>query len=393
MSAADPIDVDVLIIGGGFYGAALTLFLSSVTRRLTLVEASDQLMSRASATNQARIHQGFHYPRSVLTAVRSRLLSRRFAEDFPDAVDDSFQMLYAIARHRSKVTAKRFWQLYTTMGAPIAPAPADAAALFDGERIEEAFACTEHAFDYAVLGRHLRNRIDALDLDLRLSTRVETLQETDEHVVVGLSDGREIRADMVFNITYAQINDILARAGLPPAALKHELTEIALIDPPSSLKGRGVTVMDGPFFSSMPFPAEKLYSLTHVRYTPHESWTDAAAKRDAYDILARHRPESRAYQMITDARRFMPAISEAQYVRSRYEVKTVLTRNENDDGRPILFQRRPTTSRVISVLGGKIDNIYDLFALVCETKLEWAHADDRHLHARCDAAMPAQVYR
>lgn len=375
-------DVDTLIIGGGFYGAALLLFLSSVNRSLTLVEAADRIMTRASATNQARVHTGFHYPRSVLTAVRSRLLSQRFAEDFPDAIDDSFQMLYAIARRRSKITAKRFWQIYSNMEAPIAPASASDAALFTPDMVDGIFACTEHAFDYSRLSDHLSRRIDALGLDLRLSTRVEILEERGDHVLVGLSDGSEIRAGTVFNITYGQVNDILIRAKLPIAPLKHELTEIALIEPPPELINRAVTVMDGPFFSSMPYPAENLYSLTHVRYTPHEAWTDEVAGRAPYDILAHHQPESRARQMIVDASRYMPCFARARHVRSRYEIKTILTRNEQDDGRPILYQRRPATSRVISVLGGKIDNIYDLFALVRKTDPVWASADDRHLNAR-----------
>ena len=44
-----------------------------------------------------------------------------------------------------------------------------------------------------------------------------------------------------------------------------------------------------------------------------------------------------------------------------FEVKTVLTANERDDGRPILLHRHSPGRRFYSVMGGKIDNIYDLF--------------------------------
>ena len=93
-------DIDYLIIGGGFYGCCLALYLRSITDRVIVVEAADTLMSRASRVNQARIHTGFHYPRSALTAVKSMILHRRFIQDFPEAVVDEFQMLYAIARRR-----------------------------------------------------------------------------------------------------------------------------------------------------------------------------------------------------------------------------------------------------------------------------------------------------
>ena len=38
--------------------------------------------------------------------------------------------------------------------------------------------------------------------------------------------------------------------GLPPVKLKHELTEMALVEAPDRLRKFGVTVMDGPFSES-----------------------------------------------------------------------------------------------------------------------------------------------
>ena len=91
-------DYDFAVIGGGFYGCCLALLLRSITDRVIVVEANTGVLERASRVNQARIHTGFHYPRSFLTALRSMMLHRRFASDFPFAVVDDFQMLYAIAR-------------------------------------------------------------------------------------------------------------------------------------------------------------------------------------------------------------------------------------------------------------------------------------------------------
>ncbi|MBZ4689235.1 MAG: hypothetical protein JG765_486 [Cereibacter sp.] len=367
--------VDCLVIGGGFYGCSLALFLRSVSERITLVEAGPRLMDRASRVNQARVHTGFHYPRSALTAAKSMVLHRRFAEDFPEAIRSDFQMLYAIARRRSKVCAKRFHRMFAEMGAPIVPATRSQAALFDPTTIEAAFACTEHAFDYSVLRDHMEHRLDALGMDVRLGTSVEQLEERADGVIVRLSSGDEIHARHVFNVTYAQINHILRRGALPEASLKHELTEIALIRPPAALEGFGITIMDGPFLSVMPYPAEALHSLTHVRYTPQMSWTDATSRHSAYGVFAAAEPQSRHRHMILDGLRYVPSLAESLWVNSIYEVKTVLVKNEQDDGRPILYQQQPPGSRVISILGGKIDNIYDLFDLVRTTRPEWAAAN------------------
>ncbi len=301
--------VDYLIVGGGFYGCCLALYLRSVSDRILLVEAGDTLLDRASRVNQARVHTGFHYPRSALTAVKSMLLHRRFMADFPEAVVDDFQMLYAVARRRSKVSAKRFFRMFRDIGAPIRPATAAQTALFDPNMVEAVFACSEVAFDYSVLRRQLADRMVSAGVEVRISTALEQLRDGPDCVHAVLSDGTEVTARTAFNITYSNINTILDKAGLPRAPLKHELAEIALIDPPEDLFGVGVTVMDGPFFSCMPYPAEGLHSLTHVRYTPHESWTDGERLRPPYGRLDAARPESRVQHMIRDGQRYLPCLA------------------------------------------------------------------------------------
>jgi glycine/D-amino acid oxidase-like deaminating enzyme len=370
-------DYDFVVIGGGFYGCCLALFLRSVSARILLVESADDFMTRASCVNQARIHSGFHYPRSFITALRSAALSTRFAENFAEAVVDDFAMLYAIARRRSKVSAGRFFSMFSQMGAPIRHARQTTAALFNPDMIEAVFECREFAFNYSILRRLLTERIQRCGIEVRLATRVDEIDERPERVHVVLSGGGSVTAGRVFNVTYSRINQLLHSAGLPFAPLKHEFAEIALIAPPPELKGYAVTVMDGPFFSTMPYPAENLYSLTHVRYTPHCSWLDDGHGKPAEDAARSGPQQSRARHMLLDGQRFLPCLRDARHEKSLYEVKSVLMKNERDDGRPILFQRRPSTSRVTSIMGGKIDNIYDLFVLLKREGPEWAAAHDR----------------
>jgi glycine/D-amino acid oxidase-like deaminating enzyme len=372
MPRAAATQYDYVVIGGGFYGCCLALYLRSISARVLVVEAGPRLMNRASRVNQARVHTGFHYPRSAGTAVKSMLLHRRFLADFPDAVVDDFQMLYAIARRRSKVTAKKFHRMFRDMGAPIEPATASHRALFNPDLVEDVFACYEVAFDHAILGKQVAARMADAGIEVRLETGLVGLSDHRSGVVVALSDGSEVTARYAFNITYAQINAVLAKAGLPGARLKHEIAELALIEPPRELEKIGVTMMDGSFFSTMPYPSESLYSLTHVRYTPHESWIDNPQARDPYRHFASLDPETRYAFMLRDAQRYMPCFAGATYRRSIYDVKTVLLKNEGDDGRPILYHRKPESSAVISILGGKIDNIYDLLEAVKDTAPEFA---------------------
>jgi glycine/D-amino acid oxidase-like deaminating enzyme len=191
-----------------------------------------------------------------------------------------------------------------------------------------------------------------------------------------MNNGSVFQAAEVYNCAYSEINGLLRRSGLPMLPMKHEVAEIALIEPPRELAKLGVTVVDGPFFSTMPFPARKLHSLTHVRYTPSESWNDCDHNTSPLDYLAQHPPQSRFPFMRKDAERFLPCLRNARHVDSLFEVKTVLLQNEVDDGRPILFRRDYGLPNLSVVMGAKIDNIYDVLTAIgaANTALRVKHA-------------------
>ena len=134
---------------------------------------------------------------------------------------------------------------------------------------------------------------------------------------------------------------------------------MALMKVPPVLQDVGITVMDGPFFSIMPFPARGLHTVSHVRYTPHLHWTDEPGT-DPYQKLDNYDRATRVDRMIRDIGRYLPSALDAKYVESLFEVKTILTKNEGDDGRPILFEKHDVLPGCYSILGGKIDNIYDV---------------------------------
>ncbi len=64
--------------------------------------------------------------------------------------------------------------------------------------------------------------------------------------------------------------------------------------------------------------------------------------------------------MVRDAERYLPAMRATRYVDSLWEVKTVMPRSEQDDSRPILAAPQRRTPGVITVLGAKIDSVYDV---------------------------------
>jgi hypothetical protein len=157
----------------------------------------------------------------------------------------------------------------------------------------------------------------------------------------------------VLNCTYGSLNGLLEASGASPIPMKHEMTEMALVSPPPALDGAAVTVMDGPFFSLMPYPARGLFTLSHVRYTPHCAWQGA----EPAGVFARR---TNFEHMVHDAARYLPCMRHARYVDSLWEIKTVMPRSEQDDSRPILFRRSQQIPELVTVLGAKIDSVYDV---------------------------------
>ena len=370
-----PTQVQAVVIGGGFYGCALALYLRSAFDTVVVIEEAETLLGRASRVNQARVHAGYHYPRSFVTALRSRQLSARFAKDFPAAMRDDFQMLYAIARRRSKVSTARFLRMFRDMDAGIAPASAADAALFDPALIEGVFACSEFAFDWTVLREHLAARLQRHCIAVATGTQALRVAAHGARAAVELEGCGSIIADHVFNVTYAGLNRLAEASGHAPLPLKYELAEIVLVEPPTELAGRAVTVMDGPFFSLMPYPERGLTSLTHVRYTPHMSWIDRPGGPAADAVAAGLPRESRGLHMIRDAQRYLPCTAGLVQRDALFEIKAILT-NERDDGRPILLHRHSAAPWFASIMGGKIDNIYDLFDALGELDPVFARCSD-----------------
>jgi len=357
---------DAVVIGGGFYGAAIAVYLGKQRglRRILLIERESMLLTRASYSNQARVHNGYHYPRSFTTAYRSRINLPRFIRDWPDAVKTDFTKLYAIARRNSKVTARQFERFCTEIGAEFRPAEPGLHALFEPRLIEAVFEVKEFAFDTRRLAAWAERELREAGVEVRCGTRVTEInrgQLAGLQVIARRGDqaAEQIEARHVFNCTYSGINQFGGDFAGTRSGLKQEITEMALMQMPPALNDLGVTLMDGPFFSMMPFPARGLHTLSHVRYTPHLNWQDQA-QLDPYEKLDAYPRETRVDRMVRDVERYLPAIRGAVHVDSLYEVKTVLVKNEGDDGRPILFELHPELPGCISVLGGKIDNIYDV---------------------------------
>lgn len=354
---------DAIVIGGGFYGCAIALFLQEKKnlKKILIIEKENELLSRASYVNQARVHNGYHYPRSFSTAFRSRINLPKFVLEWQEAIFFDFFKIYGISRINSKVSPKQFRTFCKSIGAELKEVPSEVRQLFNNRLIAEVYEVLEPAFNASIIREIVLMQLKQKGIELITSSQVTKLNRVPDGLSLTIADHTpsNVKGRSVFNCTYAGLNHI---EGLKTTALlRQEITEMPLVELPEDLKKLGVTIMDGPFFSLMPFPSRGLHTLSHVRYTPHRNWEDKA-EHNPYKVFDEYEKTSRFHRMKLDVVRYMPILEEMILKDSLFEVKTILKKNDSDDGRPIFFEQNSFDSRIISIMGGKLDNIYDVFS-------------------------------
>lgn len=360
----------ICIVGGGYFGLFLADYLANNGHKVRIFEKESGPMLHASLNNQARVHNGYHYPRSVLTALRSRVSFPRFVAEFPDCIDSDFNQYYLVGRNLSKVTAQQFYLFCRRIGAAITRAPVAVTELTNPKFIEACFTTHEFAFDAVKLRDAMMKRLEADNVPLTCNTEVIKVQKMTGGLEITFrhNDGEtwQDKFDHVFNCTYSHLNFLNDESAIPQIPLKHEMTEMCLVKTPPALQHMGFTVMCGPFFSIMPYPPVRhdsgvAHSLSHVRYTPHYEWHDNPGKPyvDALKRLATDKRHTAFHCMLKDASRYIPLLSECKYLSSLWEVKTVLPRSEGDDSRPILCRFNYGLIGYHCLMGGKVDNVYD----------------------------------
>lgn len=366
----------IIIAGGGFFGMYLAEHLSLLGHKVSLFEKEDNYMSRASYNNQARVHNGYHYPRSILTALRSRLSFPRFVEEFKNCIDSDFDKYYLISELLGKVSASQFRMFCERIGADCDYAPTKIQNLVNPKLINACFSVKEFAFDSFKLRDIMLDRIGSAGADFYCGTSLEKISKKDDGLLVQIKNSQTGEdefhyADHVFNCTYSRLNYLLDKSGIDIIPLKHEMTEMCLVDVPDECKNTGFTIMCGPFFSVMPFPSVGLHSFSHVRYTPHYEWHDKPGEKykDSHQRFNEDHKVSAWQYMIKDASRYIPVLSECRYERSLWEVKTLLPRSETDDSRPILFKPNHGLEGFHCIMGGKIDNVYDVIEAINYTNV------------------------
>ena len=318
----------VAIIGGGLFGLAAALELADCSR-VTVFEKSSRILHGASYGNQNRFHYGYHYPRSVATGRDCLDSLPDFVARFGGSLLTDLENHYCIARHGSKTSVKGYVDFCDQLHLPHDvqwPAPSFLAR----ERIAECFRVPEPIIDLVRLRENIDREISQRpSINLRLDSTVsdgKVLPSGQKRLTV-TAQGRAAPHDFDFVVdcTYAHLNELAEWVGSKPRPFQFELVEIPVVRLPTRQR-LGVTVMDGPFCSLLPYGSTEESLLYHV-----EASVLDRAHAHSYDP-----PEcfdSNWETIVAKSADYIPIVGSSRYVRSIFAVRAVDPASEHDDAR------------------------------------------------------------
>jgi len=254
----------VLIIGAGWYGCHAAATLTRLGVAFDMVDSSNSFMAGSSSRNQNRLHLGFHYPRAHKTRTECVTGYNKFMAAYAHLTVSVAANLYLVAKD-SVIDYATYRGIFKHEGVPFREVAKSA-------QVGMPFAWKRDAYDGAMLTDERMIDCDAAAAHFEGELRGRMLPAYDPAGLTLTREGaayKNARYPMALNCTYGQLGAPSDGApGEPGAAFELSCSWVFRSRKPFDALF-GFTVMDGPFFSVYPYkPAQRLYTLTHVAWTP-----------------------------------------------------------------------------------------------------------------------------
>lgn len=323
----------IRVLGGGFYGCHLALAMVADGHEVELHEVARYLFAGASGGAPARLHLGWHYPRSRLTRAACQDHHAEFMAAYGRFTRHIPTNIYAVAEHDSIVDFGTYLQVLRGELEHIVINPADYGLV----HVEGAVLTGERHIVLDEIRAHFAMRLGGV-----------------VHYRRGPGAVDDELWDMTIDATFCA-NDA-------EAIDRYEPCVMALVEGPVDM---ALTIMDGPFGSLYPFDeSHSLSSLTNARLTPLSktcrTYAEARAMLDGADhadIVARSRA------MLDEIAHYWPAARDRyRLVDERLSIRAMP--RSGADARLVDVIR--IGKRSLRVRAGKIDAIFHAERIVKE---------------------------
>lgn len=274
----------IRVLGAGFYGAHIAIALIEAGHGVQVHEINGRIFDGASGKIPARLHQGFHYPRSKKTRMACQKHVPEFMKHYGQFTHGVKTNIYAIAQDASMVDYPQYVDTLTNE-VPFGEIAPEAYGL---KNVEGALLTQE---------RHIVTDQVKAYFEEKLKDHITYYK------AAGVVDSPDY--DLTIDATFCA-ND---SAGID----RYEPCVVGVLGGPTDI---AVTIMDGPFSSLYPWNEKKgLSSISSAKWTPFsktcKTWEEA---KYLLDHLDKREVIDQAYGMINDLSGYYPDLKKNYHI-------------------------------------------------------------------------------
>jgi hypothetical protein len=337
-------DYDVIVVGGGLFGLTVALRLAGHYETLVLEEQDDVLLG-ASYVNQNRLHSGFHYPRSLETALESIDAYESFEERFREALRPH-ENYYAVVAEGSETSPDEYDRFLAELRAArgleyeLCPSPP---WILRPREVAATYRVYEPVIDMAIVREDLKRELAAAPgLTLRTGTKALSLHDGGAFVV-RTAEGT-VSARAVVNTAYGNLN-----WHRHPASPELEVQLVEMVELRCEERIPGITLVDGPFCAILPLGfSDSGYWFYSVNYGVHARVVSSGS------VQFREPFYSNWERMRSQADRYFTFAGRLTKVASWYTPRTFLSGPDIDRTKARPSKVEELEPGLVQVLGGKL---------------------------------------
>ncbi|HDL01183.1 MAG TPA: FAD-binding oxidoreductase [candidate division Zixibacteria bacterium] len=358
-------DINVAVIGGGIFGSEIAIEAKACGLTVGIFEAKDNILLGASGNNLNRLHLGFHYPRDIETGKQSIRGFEAFKHKYPECIQGEFQNAYFVANNNSLTPAPEFFEFCELLGVNYEKISASEFPV-KVQNADKGILCDEVVYDFNILRDLLWNSLRHSNVEISLGDRVEKVSRAGEKYKIETENQNLVYADVVVNASYADINRISSQLGHEVAERQYEYTAVPIIS--IDIPRVGITVLDGPFMTLLPYGKSDEFLLYHVEHTRVAKKTSSQMDPNwlVPDTAPFSKVDKQQYfkKMIELCSEYVPDLARAKLVGYLEGPRMILAHKEGTDARPSIVSNYEDS--YFTVFAGKVDHCVWVADDICE---------------------------
>tara|TARA_B110000027_G_C16121177_1_gene303088 strand:+ start:3608 stop:4639 length:1032 start_codon:yes stop_codon:yes gene_type:complete len=331
----------IAIIGSGFYGSTIALFLSK-KHKVSIFEKEKSIFKGATLANQFRFHLGYHYPRSQKTVNEINKSKKDFISFFGKKVFEKTENYYPFAKN-SKLSFKKYEAFLKKNKLKYKKIN----LLKDTSTIEKTILADEKNLNYFEAKKLILKKIknSSIMLHLNKEFKKEFLSKFDKVIIA----------------TYANNNKVLNKLDIEKLdTYKYQLVEKIVIKLPKKYQNKSFVVIDGDFVCVDPYLGTNYHLLSDVKLSKLETVVakfpnfKSSKTRFLNKGIIKNIKLSQYHSVIKRSSSFLPFLNDSKYIGSLFVVRALKKNKEKTDERTTSVYTH--TKKIISIFSGKWNN-------------------------------------